>query len=201
MSARERRAPAPLEHREARAGDARAALEVDDAERGAEIPVRQRLEVEGARLAVAPHLDVVGRALADRHRLVRQVGQREQRLVPLILRRVELNAELLDLLGARAVRLLDLRRVASQPLGPRDLVARRVLLPLQPLELGDQPPAGGFERGDLFERLVRVEAAAAQERPNRLDVVADIAGIEHAAIVYSRPGRVLCYDSRRGRVL
>ena len=40
MSARDSRAAAPREHREARAGELDAALEVEDAERGAEVPVR-----------------------------------------------------------------------------------------------------------------------------------------------------------------
>ena len=64
--AREPRAGA-AQHGEPRAGDLGGALEVDDAERRPEIPVRLRLEVERARLAVAPHFDVVRGALADRH--------------------------------------------------------------------------------------------------------------------------------------
>ena len=48
------RAPA-LEHVEARARDLHAALEVDDAELRAEVPVRLRLEVEGALRALLAH--------------------------------------------------------------------------------------------------------------------------------------------------
>ena len=64
--------------------------------------------------------------------------------------------------GARPVGFLDRRRVVTLPLGPRDLVARRVLLPLQPLELGNQPAARRLERGELLERLVGIEPAVAQ---------------------------------------
>src|SRR5262245_25708273 len=39
------------QHREARAGELRAALEIDDTERRPQIPVGLRLEVEGAKLA------------------------------------------------------------------------------------------------------------------------------------------------------
>ena len=78
MSARSSRAPAPQQHREARARHPRRALEVEDAERRPQVPVRLRLEVERRRLAVAAHFEVVGRALAHRHARVRQVRQRHQ---------------------------------------------------------------------------------------------------------------------------
>jgi hypothetical protein len=61
--------------REARAGDLRRALEVENAKCGPELPVRPRLEVERSRLAVAPHLDVVRRARAGWHAFMRQIGQ------------------------------------------------------------------------------------------------------------------------------
>ena len=66
-----------------------------------EVPVRQRLEVERAWLAVTTHFLIVGGALPDRHAGVRQVRQVQQRLIALTIDRVELNAELLDLLRAR----------------------------------------------------------------------------------------------------
>ena len=66
MSARDSRAPAPLSTVKRAPAILRAALEVDDAERRPEIPVRLRRGVEHARLADAAHLDVVRRALADR---------------------------------------------------------------------------------------------------------------------------------------
>ena len=47
---------------------------LDDAELGAEVPVRPRLEVERPGLPPAPDLDVFFRAVAERHALMRQVG-------------------------------------------------------------------------------------------------------------------------------
>ena len=75
--------------------------------------------------------------------------------------------ELLDLLRAQAVGFLHVRRVLALPLGPGDLVARGVLLALQALELGDHPAPGGFERRDVLERLVGVEAAVAEAASGR----------------------------------
>ncbi len=190
MSARERRAPAPLST-EKRAPDIRVARSKSMMpSAGPRSQCACGLEVERPRIAVPAHLHVVRRARPHRHARVREVGQREQRLVPLVLDRVELHAELLDLLGARAVRLLDVRGVVPLPLGARHLVARRVLLALQPLELGDQPAPRGFERGDLLERAVGIEAAVAQAGADLFDVIADVNRVEHdpsASIVYSRP--------------
>ena len=64
ISARDSRAPAPLSTEKRAPAMLGGALEVEDAERRAEIPVRLRLEVERARLAVAAHFDVVVCALA-----------------------------------------------------------------------------------------------------------------------------------------
>src|SRR5580765_3071991 len=116
------------------ARDIRAALEVDDAERRSEIPVRNRRKIEGAWLTVAPDLHVVGRGLANRHGLVRQVRQDDDGRLALVLDGVQLQPHLLDLLRARPVCLLHGRGVFPLALRPRDLVARRVLLALQPLE-------------------------------------------------------------------
>jgi hypothetical protein len=94
MSARASRAPAPSST-EKRAPDIlRRPLEVEDAERGTEVPVRLRLEVERARLAVPPHLHVVAGARALRHAGVRQVRQRQQQVGALGLDRIELLLEL-----------------------------------------------------------------------------------------------------------
>ena len=88
--------------------------------------------------------------------------------------RIELEAELLDLLRARPVRFLDRRRVVPLPLRLRDLVARRVLLALQTFELGDEPAPRRFERRDVLERLVGIEAAVAQAGADLFDVIADV---------------------------
>src|SRR5205807_7091593 len=134
--------------------------------------MRLRGEVERARLADAPHLDVLRGALPDRYALVWQVRQDDERGFALMLDRIQLNAELLDLLGSRAVRLLDRSRILPASLRARDLVARRILQALQSLDLGDEPATRGFERRDALERLVGVEPAVFQSSPDTLDVVA-----------------------------
>ena len=55
------------QHREARARHLCGALEIENAELGPDVPVRLRLEVERARSAVPPDLDVVGRGRPDGH--------------------------------------------------------------------------------------------------------------------------------------
>ena len=57
--------PGAAEHVEARTGDLDAALEVDDAERRAQVPVRFRLEIEFRQLANRPEDHVLAFILAD----------------------------------------------------------------------------------------------------------------------------------------
>ncbi len=142
--------------------------------------MRLRLEIERAQLAMTPHLDVRGRRRADRHARVRQVRQQEQRAIALLLDGVELDAQLFDLLRAHAIGFLHRRRVEPLALGARDLVARRVLQPLQAFELWDDAAPRRFERRDLFERPVRIDAAVAQTCTDKVDVIANVRGIEHA---------------------
>ena len=134
---------------------------------GAEIPVRLRFEIEHSRLAMPPYFDVVGGALADRHARVRQIGQHQQRHVALVLDRVELHRQLLDLGRPAAIGFLDVAGVLALTLGARHLVARGVLQTLQAFDFRDQPPPRGLERGDVFERLVDVEAAVFRVRSGR----------------------------------
>ena len=65
-------------HREPRTGQARPALEIENAQCRAEVPVRLRDEIERARLSIAPDFDVVGRARADRDARMRQIRQRQR---------------------------------------------------------------------------------------------------------------------------
>jgi hypothetical protein len=73
-SARCSRAAGPRRKREARARQLGAGLEVQ-AQRRAQVDMVLRREVEGARRAPAPHLDVAGLVGAHGHAGVRQVGQ------------------------------------------------------------------------------------------------------------------------------
>ena len=179
MSARASRAPAPLST-ENRAPAMRAARSKSRMPSAA--PRSQcgfGTKSNRPRLAAAPHFDVVGGGRAVRHARVRQIGQHQQRLIALVLDGIDLNAELPDLLRAGTVGVLDRRRVEALPLGFRDLVARRILLALQPLELRNQAPPRGFERGDLFERFVGIHPAPAETAPDVVDVIPHERRIEH----------------------
>src|SRR5207248_11353831 len=110
------------EDREARARDARAALEIDDPQRRPEIPVRLRREVEFAWHTVPPHLDVLGGRPADRHRRMRKVRQVPQSDVALPLDGIELESELLDLRRPQFARFLNRCRVLALALGACDFV-------------------------------------------------------------------------------
>ena len=142
MSARARRAPAPLSTENRAPAICVAALEVDDARApgprsqcalGSKSNARGSPWRRTSRLSSA--LFPTGTVGCGR------LGSVSSACLALMLDRVELDAELLDLLRARAVRLLDRRRVVTLPLGARDFVAGRVLLPLQRLELRDDPTA------------------------------------------------------------
>jgi len=89
---------------------------------------------------------------------VRQIGNRQQPAIASLLNGVELDAELLDLLRSLTIGLLDLRGIDALPLRTRNFVSRRVLFALQSLELGENPPATRFERGQLFKLARQVHA-------------------------------------------
>ena len=103
-----------------------------------------------------------------------QLDSIDHRRGALVLDRVELEPELLNLLPAQTVGFLHRRGVEPLALGARDLVPRRVLRALQSFELGDHPAPRGLERGDLLERLVRIETAIAQSVTDFFDVIADV---------------------------
>ncbi len=178
QGAREPRAGA-AQHRESRGRDFRGPLEVENAERFAQIPVRQRLEVERARLTVPANLDVVGRGPADRHARVRQVRQPEQRTAALILDRGELVVEHLDLLRAFAVGVAHRGRVEPLARRTRDLVARRVLLTLEAFDLGNDPAPRRLERREVLERPVRIDPTIAQTCTDEFGVFAHEDRVEH----------------------
>ncbi len=170
----------PHQDRESRAGDLGGALEINDAELGTEIPVRFRLEVEAAGIAPGAHDLVVGRALPHRHAAVRDVRQRLEQARALLLDRLQLDIERLDLLAALLVRLEDVRDVNALLLGARHLFARRVLLALERFGLLNEAPPIGLRRGQGLQLGRHVEAAVGQAGLYRFNVVANEVGIEHA---------------------
>jgi hypothetical protein len=152
--------------------------------------VRPRIEVEQRRIPVTPNLHVVAGAGTGWNTRVRKIRERHEQRRALLLDRVDLQLELPDLLRTRLVGGEDRRCIQPLPLGARDLVARRILLALQPFHLRDQSPPAHFERGKLLEIHVRVEAAAAQRSANGFELIAHVRGIEHGLNPISEQSRL-----------
>ena len=110
---------------------------------------------------------------------MRQVGNRHQQRRPLLLHLIDLNFELPDVQRPRLVGGKNVGRVLPLAFGARDLVARGILLALQPFHLGNQAPPACFKRGDLLELRVRLQPSTAQAGANVFDVITHEASIEH----------------------
>ena len=67
-----------------------------------------------------------------------------------------------------------------------------ILIALEPFHLGDQPAPARFERGDLLQVSVRIQATIAQARSDVLHVIAHKSGIEHPTILYRYRVRPQC---------
>ena len=104
-------------------------------------------------------LHVVGAAFPDRHAFVREIGNRQQAAIAPLLDRVELDAQLLDLLRSLTIGFLDLAAVQPLPLRARDFVAGGVLFPLEPFELRQDPSPPRLQCGELFELARQVHSA------------------------------------------
>ena len=122
-----------------------------------------RLEVERARLAVRGALPVVVGGRADRHARVRQVRERHQQRRALLLDLIDLRSRAA---GSAAPRALFAAKIAdgvhALPLRARDFVAGGVLLALESLDFRDQTAPPRFERRELLELGVRLQAAVLQ---------------------------------------
>ena len=127
MSARASRAPAPRQHGKPGARHAGGALEIQDPERGTELPVRLRLEVKHRRRAPPADFDIVCGRLPHRHALVRQVRQHEQPRVAPLLDRASSASSSRMLAGARLVLRENPARIAAFALGLRHRLPRGVL--------------------------------------------------------------------------
>ena len=170
MSARASRAPAPISTENRAPRHARRPLEVEDAERRRRGPSAASAR---SRTPAARRCRRTSRLSAadapDGHARVRQVRQRQQQGRAL---RAPISSssdlELPDLLRRGPC---SPRRVARRPgpgaSGARDFVAGGVLLALEPLDLGNQAPALGFERRELLEIGVGIEAARCEARRGR----------------------------------
>ena len=143
ISARASRAPAPHQHREPRAGDLRAALEVDDAERRAEIPMRLRRERERPAASPWRRTSTLSAALFPTGTLAcGRFGNDEQATIPPLLRSTRARRSC-SLICCARWRLASWIALMSSPsrFARADLVAGGVLLALQPLDLA--AAAGG----------------------------------------------------------
>ena len=142
--------------------------------------MRLRLEIERPGLAPGSHHDVVGFARPDRNARVRHVRERHQQDPPLLLDLIQLDADLADLLRPLAVCLENRACVLPLALRARDFVAGRVLIALQALELGDEPPAPVFQRGQLLELAVDIQPTALEAPLHFLLVLPYESRIKHA---------------------
>ena len=165
---------------EAGAGKLDAAVEVDHAELGAEVPVSLGLEVELARGAPAAHLGVVGVVLAVGHGLVGDVGDGGDEVEELLLNGGALLAQLGDALlvcgdlglgGLGLVLLAVLHKKAN-------LLGDGVAVGLELLDLGD-------DRATLLVQLEELLAVPVGILPglaglvHGVGVLADELDVEH----------------------
>ena len=160
----ELRAHAPIEGK-ARAGDLGRALEIQDAQLRAQVPVRLGLEIEAGRLAHAPHLDVRVRVPAHRHGFVRHVGDAGQNLAELLVERGHLPLERGDLNLQCAHLLLAGGGIGALAAQVADFGALHVQAGLQPLALGDGHTAPPI---DLAKLVQAGNIAAPCETPRNL---------------------------------
>src|SRR5262249_45771746 len=137
-----------------------------DAKRRPKVPMRLWRERKLARRAVPPHLDVAVGALPYRHALVRKIRDRQEPAVAALFDRFLLDAELLDLRCALAIRLLNGRGVQPLTLGACHFVGRGVLLAFKSLEFGQETAPPRFERRKLLELGAEVDAASREAGTN-----------------------------------
>ena len=167
--------PGALQIREARSRGARAPLDVDDAERFADVEVILRLEVELRQLADAIQLDVVLVARSRRHALVWDVRYLEQHVAELRRRCGLLCFERGDLIG-QALQPCELSGLL------RALQRRDALVALLPLraQLVDPCLRRAAARVRLEDGVDRIRAAAPREgSSNGIGIFADQLEIKH----------------------
>ena len=165
---------------EARTGDLDAAVEVDDSQVRAKVPVRLCLEVELARGAPATDLRVVGVVLAVRDALVRDVGdggnQVEELLLNLVALVVELGNTLLVGSDARLGGLGLVPLALAHELA--NLLGDGVALRLEPLDLHDDGATLLVKLEELLAVPVRVLTGLAR-LVHDVGILANELDVEH----------------------
>ena len=181
----EPRPEAPVDGK-AGAGELGAALEVEDAQLRSEIPVCLGLEVEGRRLPHQPLHPVGGFVLAQRHAVVRQVGQLQLDLGQLGVDGAHALLEGADA-ALEAAHLGDLAGgVAALALDLADLAARLVAPLLELFQLDQHRSATGVEAGPAIHQI-RIVAAAGDQVTHPLGGAAQEISRQHDAVESSLP--------------
>ena len=141
--------------------------------------MRFDLEVERRGIADAAHLLVVGFAHADRHALVRQVGQHQGQHIALSLDLVQFFFLLLDLFGVLLACLEKLLRRGPVPLRLSDLSAQLLALSPSVLENRQYLTARGVEPDECVQPLSKVVTAVRETSSDVLESLPQQYGIKH----------------------
>ena len=177
----------PPHHGESRLGEPRGAIHVEQAEVAADFLVGFRLEVEPARCAPAPDLDVLLVALAGRHRWVREIRDLDEQRLDGLVDGLHLGVERLDAIAHLAhTRLLGAGILAGLARAP-DGLGGRVALGLEVVRLLDEATPLDVLGEDLRDEL---GAALLGERPLHLvGPLPDQPQVEHGPTVFRRGRR------------
>jgi len=175
------------EEREAGAAHAGGTLEVEEAERGAELDVVLRLEVEGALGAPAAVLDVVGGVGAAGDAFVRDVRDLEHPGLEALVEVADFGVEGGNFFADGLHLGLDGGGVLAVLLEDADLLGDGVALGLEVVDLGD----GGAAAGVGGEEGVEIDGRAAV-----LEAFADGAGFSRISLM----SNILAPFSSWGRV-
>src|ERR1041385_457984 len=171
--------PQAGEEREAGARDLGAPYEIENPERLPELPVRPRREIEARRLTAGAD-DAIGGGRSGGDRGVGKVGESEEGLVQLPVHFAGLGVERLDPLPRQLQGLEQLVGRLPRALLPRDLLAPRVSLRLEPLGLGDKPAPAAVQLEHRVHGFAdALVAAAHQPRPGPRRILAEQLQIDH----------------------
>ena len=164
---------------EARARQLDRAFQIEDAELGAQVPVRLRSEIKLGRRAPAPHFDILLGAVADRHAGMRQIRNARQNIAQpgieirrSFLQRLNLLAQILGLGHGGAGVLPALFQL-------RDFFRRFIPLRLAGLSLSNSLAALRVNFAKVLQHGSRIHAALAQLFFHQRQVVANEIQIKH----------------------
>ncbi len=174
---------------EARAGEFHGALQVENAEFGAEFPVRLGSEIEFRRRAPAAGFDIVVGAVADGHTRVRKIRDAGENIAQSVIeigrrffQRLNLLAQFLGLGHGRACILAGLLELGN-------LFGCLVALGFSRFGFSDGVAALGVDLAKIFEHGSRVHATLAQLFLDQRQVLAYEIQIKHGnSILYRKSG-------------